>query len=137
MVTSKHHKMDENNNPFLVHIYTSTFGFYNNNFMTPSPLSIQILVYSYFLYVDYCMSNLHRGLCFFPFFKPKNIYLLIELSHLIFVLVYTWLRLAIHYYFIIHIMKNHHCNWTYVLEFFTRPFIDFYTNTIFIHLSLS
>ena len=109
MVTSKHHKTY-----FKISILKCTFlrqlfdkKQQQSHYTYPH---FDHLEGCFSLYVDYCMSNLHRSLsCFFVLVPiHQNIYPLSDISIFRFILVCTWLRRVINLYIIINIMKNNH-----------------------------
>ena len=69
------------------------------------------------------MNNVHRS--FYIFLKPKIIYLLIELSILLFILVSTQKQCAINYFIIVYFMKKYHFPWISVPKVFNINLIIF------------
>ena len=80
MVTSKHHKTDEKHTHFVVQVSPPIFDL--KNFQYTQPHFKNTVGYFSFLFVDYCISNVHRSFVIFWFFSipPKIIYLFVELS---------------------------------------------------------
>ena len=104
--TSKHQKTNEKSTNFAVHISPSIFGFFKADY-NQHPFKN---VVGKKVYVHCCMINVHLSFVIFLilFQPPKNVYLLVELSYFILILVYPQKLLVVIYYIIIYMVNKHH-----------------------------